>query len=409
MRTLLTAQPGWGHVVPVLSTASQLQRRGHDVLVATGPRYLGALERAGVPAVGVGLDWDLARADDAFPHLRELRGVARTLALRDLFTGPTVGPFLVDLRGAAEEFRPDVIVSETWEMTGGAVAEARGVPAMHLSVVALALPPSFATPETVGPRLAVRSQLGLPELDVVGWAERQRTLFGLPSSWHLPGLDPGPNVTVTRPPIPHRDPMGEVPAVLRDRDTRRPLVLATLGTVFWDNPDVLRRLAESADGESYDMLLAIGGEAEPDTVGPVPDNVRLERHVPFSQVLPHCAAVVAHGGFGTTGAALREGVPLVMLPVGADQFVTAGQVERLGIGVVVTGEDPVEVEVSGITGTFLNPHTLTAGEIREATRRVLTDTAIRSAADAQRSEIEAIPEDAAVVAIEHAAAAVAST
>ena len=404
MRTLLTAQPGWGHVVPVLSTASQLQRRGHEVLVATGPRYLRALERAGVPAVGVGLDWDLARADDAFCHLGGLRGVPRTLALRDVFTGPTVGPFLADLLSVAEEFGPDVIVSETWEMTGGALAEARGIPAMHLSVVALALPPSFATPHTVGPRLGVRSQLGLPEVDAVTWAERQRTLFGLPSSWHLPGLDPGPNVTVTRPPIPDAEQRGEVPAVIRDRDVRRPLVLATLGTVFWDNPQVLRRLAESAAGEPYDMLLAIGDEADPDSVGSVPGNVRVERHVPFSQVLPHCKAVVTHGGFGTTGAAVREGVPLVMLPVGADQFVTAGQVERLGIGVVVTGEDPVEVEVSGITGTFLNPDTLTAGEIREATRRVLTDTAIRTAAAAQRSEVEAIPEDAAVVAIEGAAA-----
>ena len=54
--------------------------------------------------------------------------------------------------------------------------------------------------------------------------------------------------------------------------------------------------------------------------------------VPHAAVFPRVAAVVHHGGAGTTTAAARAGTPQVVLPHILDQFYWAHRVERLGLG-----------------------------------------------------------------------------
>jgi UDP:flavonoid glycosyltransferase YjiC (YdhE family) len=63
------------------------------------------------------------------------------------------------------------------------------------------------------------------------------------------------------------------------------------------------------------------------------DMIKLVRSVNFRLVLPCCRAVVHHGGAGTTAAAVRAGVPTVILWSVADQPVWGRVVQRLGIGV----------------------------------------------------------------------------
>ena len=48
-------------------------------------------------------------------------------------------------------------------------------------------------------------------------------------------------------------------------------------------------------------------------------------------LLPLCAATVGHGGSGSVLAALAEGLPMVLLPQGADQFDNAQQCRKLGV------------------------------------------------------------------------------
>ncbi len=53
---------------------------------------------------------------------------------------------------------------------------------------------------------------------------------------------------------------------------------------------------------------------------------------PFQELFPLCAAVVHHGGIGTTARALASGTPQLILPFGFDQMDNAARVERLGAG-----------------------------------------------------------------------------
>uniref|UniRef100_A0A0G4IFZ7 Uncharacterized protein n=1 Tax=Chromera velia CCMP2878 TaxID=1169474 RepID=A0A0G4IFZ7_9ALVE len=54
---------------------------------------------------------------------------------------------------------------------------------------------------------------------------------------------------------------------------------------------------------------------------------------PHEWLFPKCAAVVHHGGAGTTMASLRAGVPVVITPVFGDQYDHAHLVSELGVGI----------------------------------------------------------------------------
>jgi len=49
-------------------------------------------------------------------------------------------------------------------------------------------------------------------------------------------------------------------------------------------------------------------------------------------LLPHVAALVHHGGIGTTAEALRAGTPQLVVPLAHDQFDNAARVRALGVG-----------------------------------------------------------------------------
>lgn len=55
-------------------------------------------------------------------------------------------------------------------------------------------------------------------------------------------------------------------------------------------------------------------------------------YVPFHQLLPHCAALVHHGGMGTTAQALAAGIPQLITPFAWDQYDNAARIKRLHVG-----------------------------------------------------------------------------
>ena len=79
-------------------------------------------------------------------------------------------------------------------------------------------------------------------------------------------------------------------------------------------------------------------------------------------MLASCAAVVSHGGSGTVLGALAAGLPLVLIPQGADQFENAARCERAGAAVV------------------LPPDEVTGDAVAAAVRLVLSEPAYAEAA-----------------------------
>ena len=89
--------------------------------------------------------------------------------------------------------------------------------------------------------------------------------------------------------------------------------------------------------------------------------------------MPRCAAVVAHAGSGSVIGSLAHGLPLVLVPQGADQFDNAARCAAAGAAVVV------------------RPEELTAEAVRLALRRILDEPSFAEAARAVQAEIAAMP------------------
>jgi rhamnosyltransferase subunit B len=70
---------------------------------------------------------------------------------------------------------------------------------------------------------------------------------------------------------------------------------------------------------------------------PLPPGVLWLPYVPLRTLLPRAAALVHHGGIGTTAEALRAGLPQVIVPLAYDQFDNAARVEALEAGAMVPG------------------------------------------------------------------------
>jgi sterol 3beta-glucosyltransferase len=64
----------------------------------------------------------------------------------------------------------------------------------------------------------------------------------------------------------------------------------------------------------------------------LPREVLLVNEMPHDWLFPRMAAVVHHGGAGTTAAGLRDGIPTVILPYFGDQFFWGQRVQALGVG-----------------------------------------------------------------------------
>jgi len=64
----------------------------------------------------------------------------------------------------------------------------------------------------------------------------------------------------------------------------------------------------------------------------LPPSIRGVGYVPLDQVLPHCSAIVHHGGIGTTAHSIASGCPQVVLPMAFDQFHNGLTIEQLGLG-----------------------------------------------------------------------------
>lgn len=156
--------------------------------------------------------------------------------------------------------------------------------------------------------------------------------------------------------------------------TDPPTVYFTLGTEFnLESGDLFERVLAGLGELPIAVVATVGSNLDPAMLGPVPDNARVERYVPQSTILPHASAVVCHGGSGSVLGALAYGLPLVLLPMGADQPLNAERCAALGVG------------------RMLDVIAATQDDVRGAVSAVLGDPSYRSAAERMRDEFAALP------------------
>jgi rhamnosyltransferase subunit B len=97
----------------------------------------------------------------------------------------------------------------------------------------------------------------------------------------------------------------------------------------------LNRRAVLLHGLSNEPLRMNINNGNPVVTTPGSDRIAGFEYAPYSRVFPRGACVVHQGGVGTTGQALRAGVPQLVMPYGHDQFDNAARCRRIGVAEMI--------------------------------------------------------------------------
>jgi hypothetical protein len=303
---------------------------------------------------------------------------ASVLGNRDLFAHLAADAMLPAVERVVQEWAPDLVLRDPAEYASAIVAHARSVPAAQVAI-------SLAEVEAGSLGVAA------PVLDAHarGLTDALRAdpyLTRVPAA-----LDPSPFATTIR----YRDPE-PAPAPLPDwwGGSRAPVVYVTFGTVL-GYMTIASEVFRAALAAVYPMdarvLLTVGRKFDATVLGPLPDHVHIEPWVDQRNALACADVVVCHGGSGTVYGALAAGVPLVVVPVFADQFENARRVEASGAGVVV---QRLQDDPSGARTTVDRDD---APRIAVAIMHVLSTPSYRERAQAIAAEVAATPNVADVL------------
>lgn len=370
MRVLFSSTRGAGHLQPLVPYARALAARKHEVAVAAPPEVSEALRDAGLSHA----PFDHPGSDVLEPIWARLRGewsdAAVAIAAREIFAGANATAALPKLQATIRSFRPDLVVRDSFEFGALVAAELAGVRHARIAVHSVsfeeALPPLLDAPLD-----ALRALAGLAPDQ--GASLRAESVFSsFPAS-----LDGVPVGSRLRPPFRARvvdDAPSSEPAVWAPTGDPRPLVYITFGSLVGTLSharSIYRTALDAVADLPVRALLTTGRGLEAGTLGAIPANVHVEAWIPQRDVLPQVAGLVCHGGSGTLLGGLAAGLPMVVVPQGADQPHNAGLVAAAGAGLALTKPD--------------------AGALRAAIQRLLDAPELRQNAHRLATEIAAMP------------------
>jgi MGT family glycosyltransferase len=402
-RFLFTVWPFPGHVNPAIAVALGLRERGHQSAFYTGGSARALIESEGFQCfpfvkldeerihslIQIGMT-QFTSAWDAVRHAREIKA-----GLKEWLLG-TVPDQLEDLSAAQAECQPDVLVCETafWAPIL-VLQETRRVPVAVLSTLAACLLPGPDVPAwgrgrprptnaymRLRTRLerklvglfssdfrraanALRGQHGLPPLSIsVTELAGRMPLYLVPSTpeFDYQRRDLPPSVHYVGPCLWDKPRNEPPPAWLDQLPADRPVIHVTEGTIHFQEPFLLRAAALGLAHRPLEVVMTTGRHRDPrePNLGFLAPNIRVERFVPHSDLFRRTAVAVTLGGAGTLLAALRAGVPLVVVPTEWDKPENAQRVVEAGAGL------------------RLEPRHCTPERLRGAVERVLSEPSFRS-------------------------------
>ncbi|GIF40443.1 nucleotide disphospho-sugar-binding domain-containing protein [Actinoplanes xinjiangensis] len=326
----LMSVPLHAHITPVLGVAAELVARGHRVTFASGGAFASLIAETGAtpvtylstfPADGAPGEGWLAPAVDGRQTARRF-GRERDAAF----------PQIVAAYGAD---RPDLIVHDTATAFAPPLADLWGVPRVRFSPAQVFL---SAEDDPLVPSVVALPRSLQVNVDQVGPEHH----FVGPVPWHRRA-----GTTWTAP------------------NSRR-VALVSLGTTHHGRTDVPARCAEGLAAAGWHVVIVTDGPLD---LGEPAGSVEVHHGVAPAPVLEKAEVVVTAGGAGDALDGLAHGVPLVVVPQGVEQFLTAARIQALGVGRTIT------------------PERFSAAAVRAAAEELTGDAATRTALDTMRAEI----------------------
>lgn len=356
MKFLFSCRTGYGHFHPLVPLARALHEAGHAVAFAAREIVRPRVETLGFPFFAIGSDFELDGEFQAYKaQLQTMPSGLETelFIYTQAFCGIGTRLMAPDLIQVGQSWQPDMFIREVAEYGGMIAAEYLGRP--HITVAfTTALKGMTQFEQHAASQLdPIRQSWGLaPDPDLKALYRYLHLAFAPPNfSTHDVA-----NFTGTIPPTTHFirpqffDTYGETLPEWVARLPAQPTIYVTMGTEINGDPNfypsVLKTIIEGLRDLPINLIVTLGRGKNPADFGEQPANVHIEPYIPQSLLLPHCDLMVMHGGSNSVLAALEVGLPLVIIPLIADQFFNAHITQAIGLGTVVEQVSPTKIRAA---------------------------------------------------------------
>jgi rhamnosyltransferase subunit B len=369
MRIVLTSFGTLGDIHPLIALAFELQRRGHQPVLAVPELFRPKIVSLGLEFAPVGPILD-PENNQLVAMLMDIRkGTERTL--REILF-PAIRQSYQELLAAVQaKGGADLMVAGELVYQAPIVAEVTRIPWASHVLAPLSFFSRYDAPVLPPYPMLARLQPALPGMGRViarfaRWVTR---------SWPAPiyqlrselGLGPGPDPIFEAKHSPYLvlamfspllgEPQPDWPAatkvtgfVFYDGDAGQrnlspelerflhdgppPLVFTLGSAAVLDAGDFYQQSAQAAGLTGQRAVLLVGNDPRNVPSG-VPENVCVANYAPYSRLFPHASVIIHQGGVGTTAQALRAGKPMLVMPYSHDQPDNARRVRRLRVARII--------------------------------------------------------------------------
>lgn len=380
---ILTPGAATGPLNTMLPLGQELQRRGHRVTLFGTLDTQQKVLAAGIEFCPIGeQDFSLTSTSESLARLAKMRGLAAlqyTIELLKQVSDKT----LQDAPAAMKATGVEALLVNQSSLEGATIADFLEIPFVTVcSAVVLnrepSIPPFFTTwkyspaswarlRNTIGYQLLGR--ITKPLTDLIEDYRRE---------WKLP-LYSGNNAgysqlaQISNAPAEFEYPREELPPWFHftgsyhtsanrapipfpyEKLTGKPLIYASMGTLQNRLTWVFQTIASACEGLDAQLVISLGGSAKPESLPNLPGNPLVVEYAPQIEILEKATMMITHAGMNTTMECLKNGVPMVAIPVANDQPGVATRIAWTG------------------AGEFISLKKLNVPRLRNAVKRVLTE------------------------------------
>ena len=338
--------PAHGHHNPTFPVVKELVSRGNKVRFYSFNEFKEKVEATG--ATFISCDVYLAEVAKEVESGEETMSTM-DMTIVDLQTTAKMDCFL---QKEVEEFKPDVIVSDSVCFWGKLTARKYRIP-MVVSTTTFAfnkksasyMKNSFAEivdlikgQKKVKAELKNLEQYGYHEksimplvqndnyTDTIVYATEKYQPFSNTFSKHYAFV--GPSVSTD---------------YLPDKKNQRPLVYISLGTVVSNKPDFYKKCVEALKDENVDVIISCGKAVNPESLNGLTENVKVYSKVNQLEVLSKANVFLTHNGMNSTSESLYMATPMVLFPQTNEQRAVARRAKEMGAGFELKGESVTEI------------------------------------------------------------------
>jgi MGT family glycosyltransferase len=333
--------PTHGCINPLLSTATELVKRGEKIIYYCTEEFRNKIEQTGAefrPYKGLINEYKIKNYNDLFEGLK-------------LVVEMTVDKLDYNLESIRKE-KPDYIIHDSLCTWGKHIASILGIPAINLMHSYPITKSSMSLKASTLPFLV---KLGLYTIknkfrknsrkkilkrkydinlsigDILINKEKLNIVY-TSKLMEMNVFKSEKNFRFVGPSLFFKNEQDDFPY---DKLKDKKVIYVSLGTLHNKNFDFYNKCIKAFTNTEYFVIISVGFETDLNKFNNLPDNFMIKQSVPQQKLLKHVDLFVSHAGMNSANEAICCGVPMLLLPHHFEQKLIARRVREIGIGTVM--------------------------------------------------------------------------